>query len=78
MDKNPESTSADSSASAPAAPAPTAAAPERPENTIQVEGVLDIDLQKGGNGQLLDMTKFGKRRPTDPLKDFPRPPRCAF
>ncbi len=48
-----------------AAPAPQTAAPVVPDNTIRVEGVLDIDLQKGGNGQLLDRAKFGKRRPTD-------------
>jgi transcription termination factor Rho len=35
------------------------------ENVMHVEGVLDIDLAKGGNGQLLDMSKNGKRRPTD-------------
>jgi transcription termination factor Rho len=35
------------------------------DNTIRVEGVLEVDLQKGGNGQLLDLTKSGKRRPTD-------------
>ncbi len=35
------------------------------DNTIQVSGVLDIDTGKGGNGQLLDLTKNGKRRPTD-------------
>ncbi len=51
------------------APAP-AAAPVTPppppvENTIRVEGVLDIDLQRGGNGQLLDLSRGGKRRPTD-------------
>src|SRR5450432_2663894 len=34
---------------------------------IRVEGILDIDLAKGGNGQLLDMGKNGKRRPTDPF-----------
>ena len=44
-------------------PAPAASAVA--DNTIRVEGVLDIDLQKGGNGQLLDRTKFGKRRPSD-------------
>jgi transcription termination factor Rho len=44
---------------------PVPAAPAVPDNTIRVEGVLDIDLQKGGNGQLLDRTKYGKRRPTD-------------
>jgi transcription termination factor Rho len=37
------------------------------ENTIRVEGVLDIDLQRGGNGQLLDLARGGKRRPTDPF-----------
>jgi transcription termination factor Rho len=51
------------------APADTAvAAPqfvERPENVIQVQGVLDIDIQKGGNGQLLDLSRYGKRRPSD-------------
>jgi transcription termination factor Rho len=35
------------------------------ENFIRVEGVLDIDVAKGGNGQLLDLGKNGKRRPTD-------------
>ncbi|AWI09791.1 transcription termination factor Rho [Ereboglobus luteus] len=39
--------------------------PEKPDNTIRVEGVLDIDTQKGGNGQLLDLARYGKRRPTD-------------
>jgi len=39
--------------------------PSAPENLIHVEGVLDIDLTKGGNGQLLDLAKNGKRRPTD-------------
>lgn len=43
------------------------AAPEKLENIIRVEGVLDIDTQKGGNGQLLDLNRFGKRRPTDPF-----------
>jgi transcription termination factor Rho len=50
--------SADSAASHPGPP-PVA------ENVMPVEGVLDIDLAKGGNGQLLDMAKNGKRRPTD-------------
>ncbi len=36
-----------------------------PENVIHVEGVLDIDIQKGGNGQLLDLSRYGKRRPSD-------------
>ena len=44
---------------APSAPAPTF------DNAIHVEGILDIDITKGGNGQLLDMAKNGKRRPTD-------------
>src|SRR5271166_5224150 len=50
-----------------AAPAPDAGAPVSPPpaNTIHVEGILDIDVTKGGNGQLLDMSKNGKRRPTD-------------
>jgi len=50
-----------SNAGAPAAPT----YPEAP--VIKVEGILDIDLAKGGNGQLLDMSKSGKRRPTDPF-----------
>jgi transcription termination factor Rho len=53
---------------APATPnAPAAQAPAAPpvDNTIHVEGILDIDITKGGNGQLLDMAKSGKRRPTD-------------
>jgi transcription termination factor Rho len=53
----------------PVAPAPSAAAPgpaaQAFDNTIHVEGILDIDVTKGGNGQLLDMSKAGKRRPTD-------------
>jgi len=68
MDKNPVSTPADSASASSSAAAPTAAAPaERVENVIQVQGVLDIDIQKGGNGQLLDLAKFGKRRPSDPF-----------
>ena len=51
-----------SPAPSPVAP-PPAAAPV--DNTIHVEGILDIDVTKGGNGQLLDMSKTGKRRPTD-------------
>ncbi|MEO7598366.1 MAG: transcription termination factor Rho [Opitutus sp.] len=47
------------------APAPAPAPP--PVETIQVEGVLDIDLQRGGNGQLLDLSRGGKRRPSDPF-----------
>jgi transcription termination factor Rho len=58
---------------APVAGAPSstpAAAPVAPpappvENTIRVQGVLDIDLLNGGNGQLIDIGRGGKRRPTD-------------
>ncbi len=65
-----ENNSAPAPSAATAAPAPQTPslppqAPVVPDNTIRVEGVLDIDLQKGGNGQLLDRTKYGKRRPTD-------------
>jgi len=53
----------------PVAPAPAGAASGPAaagfDNTIHVEGILDIDVTKGGNGQLLDMSKAGKRRPTD-------------
>ena len=60
-------------APAPAAPAPVVAnvtPPPAPapiqENLVQVAGILDIDLQRGGgNGALLDPTKNGRRRPTD-------------
>ena len=63
----------------PAVAAPVAAAPTLPptegtapaaapvENTIHVEGVLDIDIQRGGNGQLIDLSRGGKRRPSDPF-----------
>lgn len=79
MEKKPASAPADS----PAAPAntgapqnnsgaadqnaPASGGPAPVENTIRVEGVLDIDLQRGGNGQLIDISKGGKRRPTDPF-----------
>lgn len=49
------------------ATAPTPAPAPPPIETIQVEGVLDIDLQRGGNGQLLDLARGGKRRPSDPF-----------
>ncbi|PTX94322.1 transcription termination factor Rho [Opitutus sp. ER46] len=54
---------------APVAPADNAnSAPAAPvDNTIRVEGVLEIDTQRGGNGQLIDVVKGGKRRPTDPF-----------
>ena len=47
-----------------AAQAPTPP-PAAPENTIRVEGILDIDNSR--NGQLLDLARHGKRRPTDPF-----------
>lgn len=58
------------SSSAPATPAqqpPQQAQPAPVENVLRVEGVLDIDIARGGNGMLLDVTKMGKRRPTDPF-----------
>jgi transcription termination factor Rho len=75
MEKKSESASADPSAVTATAPAAntsapadaTAPAPAPVENTIRVEGVLDIDLQRGGNGQLIDIGRGGKRRPTDPF-----------
>jgi transcription termination factor Rho len=55
----------DNSPAVPAtSPAPTPA-PAPPENTIRVEGILDIDNSR--NGQLLDLTRHGKRRPSDPF-----------
>ena len=42
-------------------------APAPVENTIHVEGVLDVDLQRGGNGQLVDINRGCKRRPSDPF-----------
>jgi len=50
---------------APASQAPTPTPAPQPENTIRVEGILDIDNSR--NGQLLDLAKHGKRRPTDPF-----------
>jgi transcription termination factor Rho len=47
------------------AAAARAGPPPGGENFMHVAGVLDIDLAKGGNGQLLDLAKNGKRRPTD-------------
>ena len=49
----------------PAASVPPSTPATPPENTIRVEGVLDIDLQRGGNGQLIDLARGCKRRPTD-------------
>ena len=71
METKPESATADTPAAtalAPAAPAATPAPASAPvENTIRVEGLLDIDIQRGGNGQLIDIGRGGKRRPTDPF-----------
>ena len=75
MEKKTASAPADPSAATAIAPAAnnpasadgTAPAPAPVENTIRVEGVLDIDLQRGGNGQLIDIGRGGKRRPTDPF-----------
>src|SRR5438067_13221108 len=74
MEKKTSSATADSTASSAPAPAPQSApadnagpAPAPVENTIRVEGVLDIDLQRGGNGQLIDISRGSKRRPTDPF-----------
>jgi transcription termination factor Rho len=39
--------------------------PSQPDNSIRVEGILDLDNSR--NGQLLDLSRFGKRRPTDPF-----------
>jgi transcription termination factor Rho len=73
MEKKSVSASADvATPTAPEAPVTPASAapfpavpPAPPENVFRVDGVLDIDITKGGNGQLLDMAKNGKRRPTD-------------
>jgi len=73
MEKKSASAAADTpapSAQTPPAVTPTptegsAPAPAPVENTIRVEGVLDIDMQRGGNGQLVDIARGGKRRPTD-------------
>jgi transcription termination factor Rho len=65
---NPAPVSATPPANSPATGAPTAVATApAPVETIHVEGVLDIDLQRGGNGQLLDLGRGGKRRPSDPF-----------
>jgi len=67
MENKTPSASADTNDAA-AQNAAAATATEKPaDNLIRVEGVLDIDRQRGGNGQLLDLTKGGKRRPSDPF-----------
>ncbi|MGY8720251.1 MAG: transcription termination factor Rho, partial [Verrucomicrobiia bacterium] len=40
-------------------------ASERELNLVEVDGILDIDKQNGGNGVLLDLKRYGKRRPDD-------------
>ncbi len=67
MEKKTLSASADQPAPSPQDGTPAAPPPAQPpfDNTIHVEGILDVDATKGGNGQLLDMGKNGKRRPTD-------------
>src|SRR5437016_3451371 len=74
MEKKTSSAPADSPAAATTASAPNPVSadnnsppPPPVENTIRVEGILDIDLQRGGNGQLLDVSRGCKRRPTDPF-----------
>lgn len=63
----PETPAADPASSDTARSAVATAPAPAPVETIQVEGVLDIDLQRGGNGQLIDISRGGKRRPTDPF-----------
>jgi len=65
MEKKTLSAPAEQTATDAAEAAPQTAPAAAPDNTIRVEGVLDIDMSKGGNGQLLDLAKNGKRRPTD-------------
>ncbi|MBM3853172.1 MAG: transcription termination factor Rho [Verrucomicrobia bacterium] len=73
MDNKTASAPADNSVAAAPAPAPVASSAEGgpvtqpPVETIRVQGVLDIDLQRGGNGQLIDISRGSKRRPTDPF-----------
>ena len=54
-------------ATAPQAPDqnPAQQPPQQPDNSVRVEGILDIDNSR--NGQLLDPARYGKRRPTDPF-----------
>jgi transcription termination factor Rho len=70
MDNQTASPSAPTPSAAPSpASTPASAGNERPapppENLVKVEGILDIDFAKGGNGQLLDLSRYGKRRPSD-------------
>ena len=51
--------------SAAAAPAPSASPATPPENVVRVEGILDLDNNKAGT--LLDLSRNGKPRPSDPF-----------
>ncbi len=55
----------DNSPAVPVTPQAPTPLPALPENTIRVEGILDIDNSR--NGQLLDLARHGKRRPSDPF-----------
>ena len=67
MEKSPSPAPAGNPPATAAAATGSASAPAPVENTIHVEGILDIDVSRGGNGQLLDLSKNGKRRPSDPF-----------
>jgi transcription termination factor Rho len=68
-----EKSSSPAPAGQPPVAAPAAGAPSVPpapvveQPVIRVSGILDIDITRGGNGQLLDIAKGGKRRPSDPF-----------
>ena len=51
--------------SAAAAPAPSTSPATPPENVVRVEGILDLDNNKAGT--LLDLSRNGKPRPSDPF-----------
>jgi transcription termination factor Rho len=51
--------------SAAAAPAPSASLATPPEDVVRVEGILDLDNNKAGT--LLDLSRNGKPRPSDPF-----------
>jgi len=55
----------DNPSAAPTASPTSSPAPAQPDNSIRVEGILDLDNSR--NGALLDLAKHGKRRPTDPF-----------
>lgn len=66
-----ESSAEEATAAETPAPEKNTEKPKAPEkekkevNLIEVSGVLDIDKQKGGNGVLLNLKRYGKRRPDD-------------